>query len=332
MTTPSYDTPGPVEPAAGAPVRLAWHEVPRGGRWGEHGWWRLLLGAVLLLVGIFVVQGVVVGIWTAVQMAGGKTYDEVVAITNGDAALTPGFLAVVELAWAATIPFIFLLYFVMHRLRPGWSMSVVGRMRWRWMGVCFGLAAVALVLNVVVSAFLPTGESGTSSELGGLNAWTPTVRDFVLVIVLCTPLQAAGEEFAFRGYLTQVFGVFRRPWIAVLVPALLFAAAHGIGQDFSVFVDRFAFGLVAGFLAIATGGIEAGIALHVLNNLLAFGLAVAFGDITTALEPTSSSYWPIVSTVVQSVSYTALVVWVARRRGIETRTPPIVLPVPSARV
>ena len=27
-----------------------------------------------------------------------------------------------------------------------------------------------------------------------------------------------------------------------------------------------------------TGGLEAGIAMHVLNNWLAFGLALAFGD------------------------------------------------------
>ena len=37
---------------------------------------------------------------------------------------------------------------------------------------------------------------------------------------------------------------------------------------------------------ITTGGLEAGIAMHVLNNFLAFGAALAFGDMTTALTPT----------------------------------------------
>ena len=45
-----------------------------------------------------------------------------------------------------------------------------------------------------------------------------------------------------------------------------------------IFFDRFAFGLVAGMLVILTGGLEAGIAMHVLNNWLAFGIALAFGD------------------------------------------------------
>ena len=93
------------------------------------------------------------------------------------------------------------------------------------------------------------------------------------MILLLTPLQAAGEEYCFRGYLTQAFGgpASGRRASAVLVPALLFGLAHGIGQSPPVFFDRFAFGLVAGILVIRTGGLEAGIAMHVLNNLLAFG-------------------------------------------------------------
>ncbi|WP_447646819.1 CPBP family intramembrane glutamic endopeptidase [Nocardioides zeae] len=52
-------------------------------------------------------------------------------------------------------------------------------------------------------------------------------------------------------------GIFSRPAVsrtlAVVVPALLFALAHG-AQDPPVFFDRFAFGLAAGVLVILTGG------------------------------------------------------------------------------
>ena len=40
----------------------------------------------------------------------------------------------------------------------------------------------------------------------------------------------------------------------MLVPALIFALAHGLSQDWPVFFDRFAFGVVAGILVIRTGG------------------------------------------------------------------------------
>ena len=83
----------------------------------------------------------------------------------------------------------------------------------------------------------------------------------------------------FRGYLTQAFGgMFRSAWVAVLLPAFLFGLAHGLGQSPPVFFDRFAFGVVAGILVIRTGGLEAGIAMHVLNNFLAYGIALTYGD------------------------------------------------------
>ena len=46
-------------------------------------------------------------------------------------------------------------------------------------------------------------------------------------------------------------------------------------------------------LVIRTGGLEAGIAMHVLNNFLAFGLALAYGDMAPTLNPTGGSWWSI---------------------------------------
>ena len=151
------------------------------------------------------------------------------------------------------------------------------------------------------------GQSGDVS--GHANAFTSTTRDYLLVIAFLTPFQAAGEEYLFRGYLTQAFGgLFHRAWVAVLVPAFLFGLAHGLGQSVPVFFDRFAFGLVAGTLVVLTGGLEAGIAMHVLNNWLAFGLALAYGDMTSTLNPTGGSWWSIPVTLTQSLVYLGLAV------------------------
>ena len=106
---------------------------------------------------------------------------------------------------------------------------------------------------------------------------------------------------------------------AVLIPAVLFALAHG-AQDAPVFVDRLAFGIVAGILVIATGGLEAGIAMHVLNNFLAYGFALAFSDMTTALNPTGGSWWTLPTTLTQSLVYLALAIWAARRMGSRGRS------------
>jgi membrane protease YdiL (CAAX protease family) len=244
---------------------------------------------------------------------------------------TPLGLAYLNLVLACAIPVTWILTRVLHGLRPRWLASVAGGIRWRWLLVCFGLSVVSLLATLLVSALVPVsaGDAQVSTEV---NDFTRTTRDFLLVVVLLTPLQAAGEEYAFRGYLTQAFGgLFRRPWVAVAGPALLFALAHG-AQDPPVFFDRFAFGVVAGVLVIATGGLEAGIAMHVLNNWLAFGLALAFGDMGSALNPTGGTWWSLPVTLTQSLVYLGLAIFVARRMGIATATSPAVLAAPSRRV
>ena len=71
--------------------------------------------------------------------------------------------------------------------------------------------------------------------------------------------------------------------------------------------------------------------MHVLNNFLAFGAALAYSDMTTALTPTDGSWWQLPTTLTQSVVYLALATWVARRAGIARTTPPL-LEAPAARV
>jgi membrane protease YdiL (CAAX protease family) len=194
--------------------------------------------------------------------------------------------------------------------------SVGLRLRWKWFAACFGVAFLALFATLLVSALLPAQADGAEVSTD-LNEFTRTTRDFALVVLLLTPLQAAGEEYAFRGYLTQAFGgLVRWRWVAVVVPAFLFALAHGLGQDLPIFFDRFAFGLVAGTLVVLTGGLEAGIAMHVLNNWLAFGIALAFGDMTSALNPTGGTWWSIPVTLTQSLVFLGLTLLVARMMGV----------------
>jgi membrane protease YdiL (CAAX protease family) len=294
---------------------LEYHLVQRGGRPGG---WRPIVGVFTLAAAFLVIVPVVVQVPFAVGFAltGRDVVDSTARLVDLDDP-TPLSLAYLNLALACAIPVTWLLMRVLHGIRPRWLASVFPRIRWGWLLACFGLSIVALFATLVVSVLVPS--TAESAEVSGhLNDFTSTTRDFLLVVLLLTPLQAAGEEYAFRGYLTQAFGgFFGRRWAAVLFPAVLFALAHG-GQSAPVFFDRFAFGIVAGLLVVLTGGLEAGIAMHVLNNWLAFGLALAFGDMASTLNPSGGSWWTIPVTLTQSLVYLALVLWTARRLRLRT--------------
>lgn len=296
---------------------LRYHELHR---LGEASWWRAIFGIVLALAAFVVVQTVLFGVC---ESFGDVSVDP----------LTPTGLFFLGVTWAAAVPTAVLVTRFVQDVGAGWVVSVVGRVRWRWLFVCLGLAAIAIAVTFVVSLALP--EQGGADVEGSINAVTGQWVAFALILVFLIPLQAAGEEFAFRGYLTQtVGGVFRGRLgtsLALLVPATVFALAHG-AQTLPVFLDRLAFGLVAGALVIVTGGLEAGIAMHVVNNWVSFGVALLFGDMASAATPTVDTWWLLPATLVQSLGYLGLVVLVARRRGVRTATEPGVLERPRPRV
>lgn len=310
-----------------APVE--YHQIHRLGRPGR--WWAII-GLPVLLLGVFVFAPTSVLAFVALWLAAtGQPVADGISAALDLSEVTPLGLAYVNLILASAIPVALLVNLVVHRLGPGWLLSVARRLRWRYLLACFGLSVVALIATLVVSALVPAGETGSVS--GELNTFTDTTRDFMLVVLILTPLQAAGEEFAFRGYMLQAFGgAFGSRGVAVGLSSLLFALAHGVGQDLPIFVDRLAFGLVAGTLVILTGGLEAGIAMHVLNNFLAFGLALAFSDMSSALNPTGGTWWSLPGTLTQSLVYLGLATWLARRMGLTTTVPASVLERPRGGV
>ena len=102
---------------------------------------------------------------------------------------------------------------------------------------------------------------------------SPVSWGFLVVIMLTSPLQATAEEVFFRGYLMQALGsLVAQPWFGVVVSAVVFALLHGT-QNLPLFLDRLGFGLLAAVLVWRTGGLEAGIAAHIINNVFAYVLA-----------------------------------------------------------
>lgn len=222
----------------------------------------------------------------------------------------PQGLVAGHVALATLIPVSLVMVVGWHR-RPGkFLSSVQPGLRWRYLLLCLPVAA--LLLNLV----LWVGQ-GAIPEFSAPPGWWW----WVLAIVVFSPLQAAGEEYFFRGYLLQGIGsLSRHRWVGIVASALVFALFHGV-QNLWLFIDRFAFGLLAALLVVITGGLEAAIAAHVANNVFAFGYAVFTGSVASTRAVQAIGPLQALMDVVGFGLVALACWWLGRRLKVATTTP-----------
>lgn len=305
---PSFPHPEPRE----------YHQMLR--TW-NYKWWKPVVGIILVIVGMVIVAPLVMMpvLAIGVFIEGGPFLENLQKAATLEA-IGPASLLYLNLTLGSAILVTWFVMRVVHRMRPRWLTSVVPKMRWKFFFICIGLSVIALIAQVVVSMLLPGAHEADVTQQ--VNEFTATTAILAVIVLLTTPFQAAGEEYVFRGYLMQALGsLFNNKWVALLVTSSLFAAAHGV-QNFPLFFDRFMFGLIAGWLVIRTGGLEAGIAMHILNNFLAFGYALTFSDLSESLNVSEAGWGNIPLTLVQAGSYALLVLFVAKKMNLANMTNP----------
>lgn len=276
---PARNLPGPnqvfwptiaVYPSPLPVVNRVYHDFFRTPRYR---WWKpllvmLLFGFSWLFASIFI---------TAAAMA----YDRVtgrVASDNLDLVITPVMFTANNLLLALAIPLAGLSAWAVFGQRPRWLSSVVGGFRWTLFWPMAGIAAIGGAANL-----------GLTLLAGGVEElrWQADSLFLIAVILLTTPLQAAGEEYGLRGLLSRAIGSWfsaRRAGFVVstLITASLFTALHGAANPW---LNIFYFTVAVGcsILVWRTGGLEAAVAFHVANNL--FGEAVLpFTDLSRVFE------------------------------------------------
>lgn len=178
------------------------------------------------------------------------------------------------------IPAIFIARLITNFKPLGLIHSIAGRMRWSYLGVFLGFGFLIFGLYYVGFATLD-GSLTTQNSVHPLNSgmfWL-----YIVLILLIVPFQCYAEELLFRGYLMQTVGRWlKNPVWAIIIPAPIFMVLHGYGLWGLLSVLTMA--LIAGFLCWYTGGLEAGIGLHIANNVSIFifgllGLEDPFGAV-----------------------------------------------------
>ncbi len=298
----------------------AYHRLART---AAHRWWRPVVGTVVVLAGSLSAAVTLMCLTTLAAFAAGRPQNADGVPTFGPVAEAAMILLFIGVA----LPVVLLTARWVQARPAGTVSSVTGRLRWRWLALCL-LPAVPAVLTTLFGGWgllALTGAVDTGQDDGSWVGW-PAFAVSVGVLVLLVPLQAAAEEYVCRGWLLQAVGAFvRSPWPAIGLQALLFAAAHGWGTPYG-FVALVVFGVLTGWLTVRTGGLEAAVALHVVNNLTGFTAAAAFGMLAGDGSAADMAWQMLVADVVALTGYTVVVLRLARWRRVD----PVVPPVPAA--
>lgn len=274
---------------------------PRGARW------RLIVVLVAVVAGLVVLPVVVLVAAEGASRLGGGHYQ--LALSDGVSAVD---MLVVNLGLAGLIGWAALLVRLLYGVHPRWLSSTRPGMRWGWLLRCVLIATVVWSLLLVAGTWGAIAVRKAPLDVG--------VVAFLVVVLLTTPLQAAGEEYLFRGLLLQALGAARLP-LAVCcgLNGMLFAAAH-LQFDAQLFADRALLGAVLAFLVVKTSGLEAAIAIHTVYNLASLIPAGLRARVDETLDPQGVNWLPV---IVHAVMLAIVVPWVlaaARRRTVENQT------------
>jgi len=320
VSTPDLPYSGPVRPAladAGeaaapdpvnpAPVRR-YHDFLR---LGAHSWWRGALAITSFIAAYLVVSGILSAIAIFIDLGSGRLHlDDV--MTN-QLTLSPALMLANNLSLAAMIPVAMLLQWAIFGIRPGSLSSVAGRFRRRWM-LRSALVIVPIWVVYVGSTFLlePVGQIELSADAIAL----------LLIVLLTTPLQSAGEEYGARGLLNRAAASWTsNPRIGFVlgaaVSSALFAAAHVAGDPWLI-AYYIVFGVALCAVSTATGGLEAAVLIHAMNNLLLLVPTVLAGQQDSIFERGEGTGGPfmLIPMAVLAIA-AAIVIWWARRSNVQ---------------
>lgn len=305
-TRNTADTLDPHTPPPGLPFGSS-YRTPR------TRWWKgavsivVVIAAMLIFSLVLSIGAVIVDMLLGMQ--------DVEALTEGRISMTPAVLAATNLSLVAGAGVALVAHRWINGVKIGYFHSVAPGLRWRWLLISFAIVAPVYLLFAASSFLDPTYQSLTFSG---------TTLAFLCIIILTTPLQAAAEEYMFRGVVQRSVGGWFRSnrWgfvVGTAVSATVFSAAH-FAADIWLIVYYLLFGVLLSILTQRTGGLESAIAIHTANNVFLLIVASLADQMDAGFDRSAGVGGPVmlVPLIILAVIVAGLS-WFAKRRKL-TRT------------
>lgn len=272
-------------------------------------WWKplvLLVTLPLVLVGFQWVSWQVVGVIEGSDDPMSPEFTPLKSAAVNLAIGATGLVAILLLVWMTRVPWRLLL-----SSRRGFDRRRL---------VHYGIRAALLVAAGMATVALVAPESTGWTDF----AVTGTTIALLAVTLLTVPIQSTGEELVYRSVLLPAAASWVRPVrpalaLGLVVSALAFTAIHGSADPWLAGYIAVV-GLSTGLMAIISGGVEAPIAFHVANNVIAGVLTnLTSGGGTSTVDRSTETGGP--SLLILAAVNIAMVtlVWAHERRRRATR-------------
>jgi membrane protease YdiL (CAAX protease family) len=157
----------------------------------------------------------------------------------------------------------------LHKYRRHELINVFRPNQWSWgktIGTAFALQVGTGAVGALYTKYVLNGketQKDTTEIITSIKSPTAYVLGFVAIAVIAPIV----EELLFRGYLQSALSRRMKPWLSILIASVVFGAIHFQPLAFPLLA---ALGAGFGYLYHRTQSLKVNIALHMINNGLAF--------------------------------------------------------------
>ncbi len=236
-----------------------------------HDFWRYLIGSLMVIVASTIGQ-IPLGVAMFFSENGnmlGKTEKELMA------GLPPNLLTfLLLLSFAVGFVGLYLALKVLHK-QPFKTLTSPGK-KLDIKRILFGFSLIAIF--TIVTTFI---DYRANPEDYVVNFQLVPFLILLLIAVIMVPIQTSLEEYVFRGYLMQGFGMLaKNRWFPLLMTSLIFGGLHFFNPEVgklgnTVMLFYIGTGLFLGIITLMDDRMELALGFHAGNNLIGILLVTA---------------------------------------------------------
>ena len=241
----------------------------------KHDFWRYLVGSLIIFAASFVGQIPLAGVvFFKMFQEGGdlNSFDETTMYSILDSNL---FLFLILLSFA--VGFIGLFLAVKYLHEQTMRAIATSRKKLDWKRIWFAF----IFWGIISSSLVIYDYLYENPEAYTFNFELQRFLILLVIAVLLIPIQTSLEEYVFRGYLMQGFGMLaKNRWFPLIMTSLIFGMLHIFNPEvgklgYSIMIYYVGTGLFLGVMTLMDEGLELALGFHAANNLFTALLVTA---------------------------------------------------------